>query len=123
MTDRRKGGGQAIEGLEAHVRGHHRGQARAGGRDEGHQLHLPEPVRVVRQPGEGDVRVLRGVAMPGKVLHAARYAGALQRLRQGDAKAGHAARIPSEGAVADHRVLGVGVDVDDRGEVQVDAAG
>ncbi|GAA4943599.1 hypothetical protein GCM10023238_06900 [Streptomyces heliomycini] len=68
------------------------------------------------------VRVDAGVAVAGEVLGAGGDAGRLQALDVGGGVPGDQVGVPAEGAHADHRVVGVGVDVGGRRPVEVDPA-
>ena len=67
------------------------------------------------------MRIRRGVPMPGEVLRRHRDPRALVRGHPGAGVPRDSLRIRAEAADADHRVVGVGVDVDIRREVEVDA--
>ena len=73
--------------------------------------------------GEIKVAVDRGVAVPGEVLAAGEDVVLLQALEERDGVAHHGAGIAAEGAVADDRVRRVGVDVEDRREIEVESDG
>jgi hypothetical protein len=56
-----------------------------------------------------------------EVFSAAEHAAIGEPTREREREARGLARITREGAIADDRVLGVGVDVEDRREIEVDA--
>ena len=70
-----------------------------------------------------EVAVDLGVAVSGKVLAAREHVGPLQAAHERDAGAHHGARVGAERAIADDRVFGLRVDVEDRREVEVEADG
>ena len=99
--------------------------ATSGGdrRLERHQLHGLEPIGRMVEQRQLEVRVGAGVAVPGKVLAAGGDAGALQRPDDRRAEPGDVFGALGQRAIADHRVLRVGVDVEDRRVVERDADG
>ena len=61
--------------------------------------------------------------MTGEVLRAARHRTGFQPFRESDAEARDAGGVPAEGAIRDHRIVGIRVDVEHRRVVVIDAAG
>ena len=105
-----------VERQDAHVRGHDRTDA---GRDCRPERREPL-IQVAADEGELQVRVLRGVAVPGEMFCARGDSPALQAGHEGGDVARDERRLGAEGADPDHRVVRVRVDVRDRREVEVD---
>jgi hypothetical protein len=100
--------------------GVHAGRDRGAERDQGP---VGEPVSVVVDHRQTQMRVDGGVAVPGEVFGAC---GHSPRLHAGDEGGGvrrGPVRVGSERADADDRVVGIDVDVGDGSVVQVDSAG
>ena len=98
------------------MRGHDRTDA---GRDCRPERREPL-IQVAADEGELQVRVLRGVAVPGEMFCARGDAPALQAGHEGGDVARDERGLGAEGADPDHRVVRVRVDVRDRREVEVD---
>lgn len=90
---------------------------------EGHQLTGLKRRAVDVYPRHRQVRVGRGVAVPGEVLDTGGHSGRLEPFDIGGGVAGHQLRVRAEGPYADHRVARVGVDVGRGRPVEVDPAG
>ena len=103
------------------MRRHHARDPRRGERAERHQLDARKPLAVVLDARQIEMAVDAGVAVAREVLGAGGDAFPLQSEREGDRVARDLVRIPREAAIADHRVRRVGVDVGDRGEVEIHA--
>ena len=71
--------------------------------------------------GQGEVGVGTGGAVARVVLGAGHHSPGVQAAHEGHGVATHEHRVGAEGALADHRVVGLGVHVDDRPEHDVDA--
>ena len=111
-----------VEVLVDDVGGHDEGYPGADGGLKGRQvlgLDLGQaPLFVDREP---QVAVHARVAVAGEVLGGGQHPGVLEPLDEGQAVAGDELGVGAEAAQADDRVLGVGVDVEHRGEVHVGA--
>ncbi|MEM6750724.1 MAG: hypothetical protein AAF612_09665 [Planctomycetota bacterium] len=116
-------GGVGFDLVEHDVGRHDGGDAGVDGFDKRRQLAGLQLVDRVGHAREVVVAVDVGVAVAREVLGARRDALLLHAPDQGRAQLGHAVRVGAERAVADHRVRGVGVQVEHRGEVQVEAGG
>ncbi|GIW32346.1 MAG: hypothetical protein KatS3mg071_2520 [Meiothermus sp.] len=68
-----------------------------------------------------EVRVQEGVAVSGEMLDGSHYPGLLEAPGPGQGQPGYFFGVGAKAAVADHRVLGVGVHVHGGGKVPVDA--
>jgi hypothetical protein len=88
---------------------------------KGGQLDAREPFAAVLDAGKLEVAVHAGVAMAGEVLGAGGDPLALEPVHEGHGVARHLFGIAREAAIADYRVGRVGVDVGDRGEVEIQA--
>ncbi len=118
---RRQGGGlRRVERRQEHVRGHHGDAAGLDGCPERDQLASPQSLRWDVDGRQGEVRVDGRVAVTGEVLRTRTDAGRLEAGDEGGGVPGDQARVRAEAAYADHRVVRVAVDVDDRREVEVD---
>ena len=113
-------GRSRVERGHQQVAGHHRLHPGGDGGAERGQLAGVQPVPVGGDPGQVVVGVDAGVAVPGEVLGAGGDAGGLEPADPGGGVPGDQRRVGAEGADADHRVVGVGVDVGVRGVVEGD---
>lgn len=104
------------------VGAHHGPGAGGDGGAERHQFARLEGGKTGGDTRQIVVRVDGGVAVAGEVLGAGGDAGGLEALDVGGGVPGDQLRIGAEGADADDRVGGVGVDVGGGGPVEVDAA-
>ena len=82
-----------------------------------------QPLERMLDQRQLEVRIGAGVAVPRKMLAAGRDALALQRADDGGAEPRHLLGLLRQRAIADHRVLRVGVDVEHRRVVERDADG
>ena len=64
-----------------------------------------------------------GVAVTGEMLGGGRDSGVMEPLNIGATQSGHFIRIGAEGAVADNRILGSCIDVQNRREVKIKSQG
>ena len=117
---RQRGRALLVEAGEQHMRRHDARHARGDRRLERRQLDLTQAVQVVLEARQLEVAVGRRVAVTGEVLGAGGHARGLHRGDERRRMPADARRIAGEAAVADHRVVRVGVDVDHRREVQAD---
>ena len=101
--------------------GHHNRHARLDRGFERAELAKGERRDRHLDPRQIDVGIDRRVPMAGEVLHDRDDARRLHALDRGPAARGHLRCGRAEGADPDHRIRGVGVDVEDRGEIQIHA--
>jgi hypothetical protein len=92
------------------------------GHAERTQLHVLEAGAGVIQGRERQVGIHVGVAMAREVLGARRDSPLLEAADHRDAQAAHELGVIAEGAIPDHRILRVRVDVKDRGQVPANPA-
>ena len=102
------------------VRRHHRRRFIAE-REKRRKLHPIERLPGLVDDGQIEVRVDVRVAMPGKMLDAARDAFAQRPAHPRGTEARDVVRIRRETALGDYRILRVVVDVEHRGEIPVEA--
>ena len=100
--------------------GHHRGDPGLDRSAERHEVATAEDVEGDVEHGELAVGVGARRAVAGEVLRAGRHAATLEPADGGGHVASGCRGVAAEAADADHRVGGIGVDVGDRGEVEVD---
>jgi len=117
---RQRGRESAVENRIHDVRRHQRRDLRARGAPEGEQFAAKE-----RLPSRTDDRqLLVGVGgcvpVPRKMFPDGEDPPGERSFREGDGEGGRGVGIVGEGAVPDHRIERVAVDVEDRGEVHVD---
>ena len=62
----------------------------------------------------------RGVAVPREMLGASQNTGLLQSLRESDTVLRDGARVAAKAPIANHRVVGIGVHIHDRREVEIE---
>src|SRR6185437_10624863 len=94
------------------------------GLDRGHerrQVALDDRVERAEHLGDHVMAVDAGAAVPGKVLGAGGNTSGLQAGNGGGGVPGDQCGVGAEGPGADHRVVGGGVHVHRRSQVQVDA--
>jgi len=120
---RQRGGNTGIDLVVDHVRRHERGDASADGGAKGGELYLIEAIASVAHDRQREVAVHLGVAMSGKVLSARENVRSLQTADERDTGSHHGSCIGAECAIADDRVFGLRVDVENRSEVQVEPDG
>ena len=109
-----------IEGVEHDVGRHDRGHPRPDRRVEGRQLDRPKSIEVVSQDGKIVMTVQVRVSVTGEVLGTRRHPTPLHRPDQRRTARTDQRRIAPERARTDDRIRRVRVDVDHRGEVEVD---
>ncbi len=111
-----------VELRKEHVRRHDARDPRIHGGAEGRQLDLAQAGEVEIEARQGQVAVEVRVAVSRKMLGAGGEPLALHRFDEGGSMGGDELRGAREAAIADDRVVGVAVDVDDRREVEVETA-
>ena len=111
----------AQDGGHRDVGRHHRVHAGRHGPPEGHQLHRLQALPVRGHDRELDVRVGAGVTVTWKVLRRGEHAALSRALDVRRPQPRHRLRVLAEGTGVDDGVLGIRVDVENRGEVQVHA--
>ena len=115
------GGTQAVVGVDLQV-GHH--DAPDTGVEEAAEWVQVDGVDIgesVLDDRQLEVTVLVGVAVSGEMLGYSHHPLALLTEGEHDSELSHALRVGAEGAGADDRIVGVGVDVGHWGEVDMDA--
>ena len=112
-----------VERRHQDVRRHDRRDAGRDRRLERHELDASQPIGRMLDERQLEMRVDAGVAVPGKVLAARGDALGLQRPDDRRAEPGDVLGALGQRAIADHRVLRVGVDVEHRRVVERDADG
>ena len=111
-----------VQRRHEHVRGHDEAPPAASmAARNGTNSTCAQPLRRVLDERQLEVRVGAGVAVPREVLAARGDALALQRADDGRRRGGATARPCRQRAVADDRVLRIGVDVEHRRVVERDA--
>ena len=105
------------------MRRHDRRDLRLDGRAERDELDLAQPLERMLDERQLVMRIGAGVAVPGKCFAARGDAFGLQRADDRGAEARDVLGFLRQRAIADHRVLRVGVDVEDRRVVERDADG
>ena len=110
-----------VERGDQHVRGHDEGDPRANGLAERHELDASEPVWRMLDDREVEVRVDRRVAMSREMLATRRDAIVLQPADDRCAERRHHLGRFGERAIADDRILRVGMDVEDGRVIERDA--
>ena len=104
-----------------HVRGHDRRDAGVDGGLERHELDLAQPIGRMLDERQLEMRIGARVAVAGKMLAARGDAFRLQRPDDRAAEPRDLLGLLGERAIADDRVLRVGVDVEHRRVVERDA--
>ncbi|CAM5599114.1 hypothetical protein SFUMM280S_07720 [Streptomyces fumanus] len=112
-----------VQGRGEDVGAHHRPGAGLDRRAERHQVAFGQHGGVGVDARHRVVGVDGGVAVAGEVLGAGGHTRRLQAGDVGGGVPGDQGGVGAEGPYADHRVVGVGVDVGGRGPVEVHAAG
>ena len=112
-----------VERVEHDMRRHDRCDIRAGGGAEGRQLNRAQAIKPVWQYRQLQMAVLRRIAVPGKMLPAGAHALRLHAVDECAAHLRDNARIGAEAPVADHWVVGIGVNVQHRRVIQIDIDG
>jgi hypothetical protein len=109
-----------VERRVHHVRGHERGDFCARGATEGEQF--AEKERPLPCPDDGQFLVGVGgrVAVPREMFSDRQDPPGERSPRESDSECGRNGRVIGKGAVADHRVCRVAVNIEDRREVHVD---
>jgi D-glycero-alpha-D-manno-heptose-7-phosphate kinase len=112
-----------VECWREDVRCHEAHHTRTNGLHERHKLHSLHPPPIVFDDGQAFVGVDVRVPMPRKVLTAGGNTTALKRVDQHRAEFGDHVGPVRQRAIADHRIGRVGMDVENRREVERDARG
>ena len=99
------------------VRGHDRLRPGLDGRAERCERRIVQSL----DDGKREVRVHRGVAVPGEVLRAGGHPRALKAAYERSDMPGHELGVGAERANSDHGVLRIGVDVGNGREIEIDA--
>jgi hypothetical protein len=95
------------------VRAHQRGNAFRDRRAKRSELHFVEPLSIGVDDGQLEVRIGSRVAMAGKMLPTSEDPALLHSAQERDGAPRGALRIRSKRTVADHRVVGSAVHVED----------
>ncbi len=104
------------------MRRHHRRDARLDRGPERGQFDLVQAFERMPDHRQPEVRIDVGVAMTGKVLDAGDDPRIGQTPDRGEGSGDHLFDRVPERSGTDHRVVGIVVDIDNRGEVDVDPA-
>ena len=102
------------------MRGHHHRRPPIHGGLEGAQLAKVHPRPVGGHGRQRHVRILAGVPVAGKVLHDGDRSRREDPFHRGPPAGGHLGDGAAEAPDSDHRIRRVRVDIEDRGEGQVD---
>lgn len=113
----------AIERGHQHVRDHDRRHLFGDRRAKRRELDGAQPIGGMLDHGKVEMRVDARVAMAGEVLAARRDAVRLERPNDDRAQPRHLLRTLTERAVADHGILGIGMNVEDRRKIEGDPDG
>ena len=115
-----EGGGMLrIELREQNVRRHDRLAPGLGRGRERYELHPAEALHRMVQTRKREVTIHRGVPVAGEVFGTRRNPLALEALDQRGPELGHPFRVVAERPVADHRIVRIAVDIQNRGVVLV----
>ena len=117
----RRGNGRGIERRDETVKGHDSLNARGDRATERNELDGVDPRAARMDRGDREMRILFGVAMPGKVFSRGQHPVFLQAVDQRRAHVGDEARILAERSHPDDRIRGIVVDVEHRREGDVHA--
>ena len=107
------------ESVHDDVGGHDHGNIGFDGGFEGFEFDVLESIHVVVDFGEIGVAVEEGVSVPREVFSAGDDAAVDEALHGGDGEFDDLFRRRSEGASGDDGILGIGVNIEDRCEVDV----
>ena len=113
--------GIRVEQRQLDVADHDAGGAGGDAGLEWHELDLVEARARKLQHRQPEMRVHRGVAVPGKVLQRGEHAALLQPAHEGGGHGADPGRILAERSDVDHRVTRIDVHVGHRREVDVHA--
>ena len=100
------------------MRRHDAGHPGVDRRPERHEFHTAEPFDGMLDQRELQMRIGAGITVTRKMLAARRDPGVLQRVNDGGAEPRDHVRLIRQRAIADHRVLRIGVNVQHRRVVE-----
>ena len=118
---RERRGSLFVEGRYEDVCGHHGRDAGRDGCRKRQELPLAQQFRRVLDQRKFEMRIGAGVPVSGEMLAAGGHSLRLQHADDGCAKIGNSPGLFCERSIADHRILRIGVNVEDRSVVECDA--
>ena len=119
----RRQAGRRVEGRDGQMGGHDRPDAGVDGRLEREELDFLQALEIGGDRRQEAVRILGRVAVAGEMLGRGDHAVVLAAADEGVGDAADEGRVRADGPGVDDGIVGIDVDVDDRGIGHVDAHG